>query len=36
MIADEYEKNKLLAVASRYFDYTGKRMTPDEAKSLLA
>ncbi|KAL9620799.1 MAG: hypothetical protein Q9160_004699 [Pyrenula sp. 1 TL-2023] len=34
-IAAKYDENRLLAIASRYFDYTGKRLTLEEVQKSL-
>lgn len=34
-LADRYEKEKWLRISSRFYDKTGKRITPDQAKSRI-
>jgi hypothetical protein len=34
-LADQYEKEKWLRISSRFFDKTGKRITPDMAKQRI-
>jgi len=34
-LADRYEKEKWLRISSRFYDKTGKRITPEQAKSRI-